>query len=135
MKQLFERVLTLMKSEGMNSREFCSRVNYGYSTFKNYESGLRTPANADFYILILKAFPNLSAEWLLRGSGPMLISEAERFENTPSAIVKDTIDRLEKEVRELNREVGRLEQQLASAQAGKKLYDMPDAADSIAAEQ
>ena len=65
----------------------------------------------------------------------MLISEAERFENTPSAIVKDTIDRLEKEVRELNREVGRLEQQLASAQAGKKLYDMPDAAGSIAAEE
>ena len=61
----------------------------------------QTHLSSDKLEKILSAFPDLSAEWLLRGIGPMVLGEGSDYElaNDRLSILQDKVDMLEKWIR------------------------------------
>ncbi len=72
--EILKRINELIIASNLTSRAFAIACGIKYTTLNNYLTGRRAVA-LDTVDLILKAFPNVSAEWLLRGEGPMYKSE------------------------------------------------------------
>ena len=72
--EILKRINELIIASNLTSRAFAIACGIKYTTLNNYLPGRRAVA-LDTVDLILKAFPNVSAEWLLRGEGPMYKSE------------------------------------------------------------
>lgn len=78
-----DRITDLMKVYGLTVNSFASKI--GGSTAKYYKL-INGKSRPDFETLfsVLDKFPDVSAEWLLRGEGPMrkedLVSKDEAFE-------------------------------------------------------
>jgi transcriptional regulator with XRE-family HTH domain len=69
-----ERLVQLLKSEGINPTRFAERIGVQRSSISHIMSGRNKPSY-DFIIRILDSFPNLSPDWLLRGKGLMYKSD------------------------------------------------------------
>lgn len=107
MESIFDRVLRLIEYYGVSARAFCEKMNFGYTTFKNYNSGIRQPNNAELYSKLLDTYVDVSAEWLMRGTGEMFRDTHDlRLANIDEAI--NLINKLRKETVELARENERL---------------------------
>jgi transcriptional regulator with XRE-family HTH domain len=65
-----ERLLQLLKSEGINPTKFAERIGVQRSSISHILSGRNKPSY-DFIVKILEKFPNLNPDWLLRGKGLM----------------------------------------------------------------
>lgn len=65
---------------GLNMSSFAKKVNIGKTLLAKYVNQGSQPSYANI-VSILNAFPEVSAEWLLRGVGPMLL----KGEGTPDA--------------------------------------------------
>lgn len=78
-------------------------------------------------IAIIKLFPELNANWLLRNVGPMFIDQQQLRQINRNeygfcedcvdkerkiAMLKDTLERKEKELKEVYKEAGKLEERL-----------------------
>lgn len=63
-----------------NASLFARDINISQVTLNNYMLGKRKPS-LEVCTKILAAFPDISAEWLLRGEGSMYKSDAERHIN------------------------------------------------------
>lgn len=70
---------------------------------------------------ILKSFPDVSAEWLMRGTGPMLLSlvpnqDGERINKLVNTIgtLQDTIDAKSDSIATLTERIKQLEAQLST---------------------
>lgn len=63
-----------------NTSLFARDISISQVTLNNYMLGKRKPS-LEVCTKILSAFPDISAEWLLRGEGSMYKSEADRHVN------------------------------------------------------
>lgn len=72
--EILKRINELIIASNLTSRAFAIACGIKYTTLNNYLTGRRAVA-LDTVDLILKGFPNVSAEWLMRGEGPMYKSE------------------------------------------------------------
>lgn len=63
-----------------NTSLFARDISISQVTLNNYMLGKRKPS-LDVCLKILSAFPDISAEWLLRGEGSMYKSESDRHIN------------------------------------------------------
>ena len=85
----------------MSDRAFALKCGIKQNTFSNQMNGVRelslTTVNA-----ILNTFENISAEWLLRGTGNMLLSENQPQDESTEriAMLVDTITTLQKALNE-----------------------------------
>lgn len=103
MESIFDRVLKLIEYYGISARAFCEKIDFGYTTFKNYNSGIRQPNNTELYSKVLDTYVDVSAEWLMRGTGEMFRDTHDlRLVNLDEAI--NLIDKLRKETVDLARE-------------------------------
>lgn len=75
MEQLTERINTIKRHHGFTGRGFAAALDLKPAAVINYLSGRQVPS-LDFVMAILRKFEDVSAEWLLRGEGTMLKSEA-----------------------------------------------------------
>lgn len=64
------RITAFCKSEKMSVLELTDKIKMSYGTVSKQIGGDR-PVSMDTITAILAAFPDLSAEWLLRGDGDM----------------------------------------------------------------
>ena len=72
---MVERVLKLIETKTYgNEKDFALQIGIKQQTINNYTKGKRT-VSLDAVIAILTAYEDVSAEWLLRGKGEMLISD------------------------------------------------------------
>lgn len=72
---MVERVLKLIETKTYgNEKDFALQIGIKQQTINNYTKGKRT-LSLDAIIAILTAYEDVSAEWLLRGKGEMLISD------------------------------------------------------------
>lgn len=72
---MVERVLKLIETKTYgNEKDFALQIGIKQQTINNYTKGKRT-VSLDAIIAILTAYEDVSAEWLLRGKGEMLISD------------------------------------------------------------
>jgi hypothetical protein len=137
MSKLFDRIQEIKIYYGLSSKEFCKKMEFGYTTYLNYESGYRDVNNLELVEKVLNAFTNVSAEWLLRGDGEMLRDMRYAKEVSTEATF-ELINKMREEMMDLSRENGRLTekiQSLAKRSRSKKnisqsLYS-PIAADAI----
>lgn len=70
-----EKILTFLDAEGIKKTDFFEAVGLSPSNFKGIAK--QTELGGEKIAKILTRYPQLSAEWLMRGIGPMLLTKAD----------------------------------------------------------
>lgn len=81
--QMKERIMEIMKLEGMTQQEFAAALEISPASLSNIFNGKTNPTN-NHVNAIHKRFPQINISWLMFGEGDMYNSPA------PSAAGKDT---------------------------------------------
>ena len=68
--KLSGRLNDMLKAYGLNQAHVAKEVGIATSTISNYYSG-KKEASLRFLMALLKHYPDLSADWLMRGEGEM----------------------------------------------------------------
>lgn len=66
-----DRILHFLENKGIKKADFFKDLEISASNFKGV--GLKSELGGDKLVKILQTYTELSAEWLLRGTGPMLL--------------------------------------------------------------
>ena len=90
MKQLTERINAVKRHYGCTGRGFAQAVSLKPAAVINYLSGRQLPS-LEFVLAILSKYTDVSAEWLLRGEGTMLKSEAAGTSETEQKLRADVM--------------------------------------------
>lgn len=80
--KVLERIKNIMREFGLSPRAFAHEIGFNYSTLNNYLCGRRQTVDSDLIVKTLKRFDDVSAEWLLRGTGSMKKDESLEGMNT-----------------------------------------------------
>ncbi|MGN1216444.1 MAG: XRE family transcriptional regulator [Phocaeicola sp.] len=75
---MIERVKRLIDCKSKSVREFANMINVKQVTLNQQITGSRS-LSLDVVSAILNSFEDISAEWLLRGTGSMIVSENTEF--------------------------------------------------------
>lgn len=107
-----QRIMQVMEYSKLNKMQFAAKI--GTSTTPIYlaENGTNNP-NFATISKILATFPEISAEWLLRGKGEMLLTTRDEAEILTVEELKTKIATLTEEKKRLNAIVGRLANSLS----------------------
>ena len=81
-----ERILSFLESQGIKKVDFFDATGIQSSNFKG--KNMSSQPGGDMIVRVLTIYPNLSAEWLLRGEGDMLKSSVTK--DKPKIIKTDT---------------------------------------------
>lgn len=81
-----ERILSFLESQGIKKVDFFEATSIQSSNFKG--KNMSSQPGGDMIVRVLTIYPNLSAEWLLRGEGDMLKSSVTK--DKPKIIKTDT---------------------------------------------
>lgn len=102
MATLLERISEIIKAKGYSPRSFAITIGFNYSTLNNYLTGRRTTIDCELVEKTLMSIGDISAEWLLRGKGEMLISANQPNDGSCERIsmLVDTITTLQKTINE-----------------------------------
>jgi len=73
MQELNQRLEKICAAKEPNEATFLKRLNVPRQTWVNYKKG-RWPAS-DFVIKVLETYKDVSAEWLMRGVGSMILRD------------------------------------------------------------
>lgn len=119
---MVERIKELIAYTGLSDRAFALKCGLKQNTFSRQLNGLNE-VSTQTALSILSTFPEISAEWLLRGTGEMLLtSEQPTASNENDRLIKlidtiafqqDTINNLQARINELETINKRLETQVA----------------------
>lgn len=120
MTNILERIKGFTSINGLTPRAFAIRIDFNYSTLNNYLTGRRTTIDLELINKTLSSFDNLSAEWLMRGKGEMLLTSEQPTEAKDRmnklidtiAFQQDTINNLQRRINELETTNKRLEVEL-----------------------
>lgn len=69
-----ERIKMLISENAKSERDFAMKIGVNQVTLNNYTANKRK-LSLEIIEAILNAFPEISAEWLLRGTGSMMLNE------------------------------------------------------------
>ena len=72
--EILQRIKRLIDEKGLNTNAFALRIGIAQTTLSTYFTKNRYPAYETLYA-ILHTFPEVSAEWLMRGEGPIYITD------------------------------------------------------------
>lgn len=119
---MVERIKELIAYTGLSDRAFALKCGLKQNTFSRQLNGLNE-VSTQTALSILSTFPEISAEWLLRGNGEMLLTseqptasnENDRLSKLIDTIAfqQDTINNLQRRIKELETTNKRLETQVA----------------------
>lgn len=77
MDTLIDRIKMIIEAKGYSPRAFAIAIGFNYSTLNNYLTGRRSTIDSELIEKALTSFDDISAEWLLRGKGSMLLQKEE----------------------------------------------------------
>ena len=115
---VLERIIDLQRKKSRSVREFASRIGAKQNTL-NQQLKKERAVSLDTVMLILSSFEDISAEWLLRGNGDMLLqgeqkknddldmSERKTYLNIID-MQQRTIDNLNSVIEDYRRELDRI---------------------------
>lgn len=86
---MIHRLKTFIDYLHMSERAFALRCGIAQNTLNNYLKGLRQPSY-EMVDKVLATFPDLSAEWLTRGKGTMLLSD----DSDPLSSLNTKVDKI-----------------------------------------
>ena len=72
--EILQRIKRLIDAKGLNTNAFALRIGIAQTTLSTYFTKNRYPAYETLHA-ILYTFPDVSAEWLMRGEGDMFICD------------------------------------------------------------
>lgn len=111
---MVERIKELIAYTGLSDRAFALKCGLKQNTFSRQLNGLNE-VSIQTSLSILSTFPEISAEWLLRGTGEMLLTseqptasnESDRLSKLIDTIAfqQDTINNLQRRIKELEAEL------------------------------
>lgn len=132
---MVQRIKAIKDALGISENELARRLGISQSTLNGYTLGKRKPSY-DLAESVLNAFSDVSAEWLMRGEGPMHISDLPSTDHDDS----DEVLELKAEITRLRAERDELVRKLAiSERRIDKLIDIlhqePEPRFSIVAEE
>lgn len=84
---LHERLNEVLRYSGLSVRAFSIKCGINQPTLDRQIKGLRG-ISIETIVSVLRAFPEISSEWLMRGEGEMLI------QNKPNSAELERIDKL-----------------------------------------
>lgn len=117
---MVQRIKAIKNALGISENELARRLGISQSTLNGYTLGKRKPSY-DLAESVLNAFSDVSAEWLMRGEGPMYISDLPSTDHDDS----DEVLELKAEVTRLRAERDELAHKLAiSERRIDKLIDI-----------
>lgn len=118
---MIERIKKIINHYGLSDRAFAIKCGIKQNTFSNQINGVRE-ISLQTINSILITFEKISAEWLLRGNGEMLLTseqptasnESDRLSKLIDTIAfqQDTINNLQRRIKELETTNKRLEVEL-----------------------
>lgn len=115
---MLERIIDLQRKKSRSVREFASQIGAKQNTL-NQQLKKERAVSLDTVMLILSSFEDISAEWLLRGNGDMLLqgeqkknddldmSERKTYLNIID-MQQRTIDNLNSVIEDYRRELDRI---------------------------
>lgn len=117
---MISRIKELIEYSGLSTRAFALKCGIKDNTFSNQLNGVRD-VSLNTITSILLTFENISAEWLMRGKGEMLLTSEQpteakdRMNKLIDTITfqQDTIKNLQARIKELETTNKRLETQVA----------------------
>lgn len=125
MTNILERIKEFISINGLTPRAFAIRIDFNYSTLNNYLTGRRTTIDLELINKTLSSFDNLSAEWLLRGNGEIMLLTSEQptasNENDRLSKLIDTIAFQQDTINNLQRRIKELEAELIIANNERKI--------------
>lgn len=96
--EVIDRIKALIELKAKSERDFSLKIGVNQVTLNNYTMGKRK-VSLELVELVLKAFPDVRAEWLIRGNGDMLekeeLEEVESYESNETfykRIIDDQLD-------------------------------------------
>lgn len=117
---MVQRIKAIKDALGISENELARRLGISQSTLNGYTLGKRKPSY-DLAESVLNAFSDVSAEWLMRGEGPMYISDLPSTDHDDS----DEVLELKAEITRLRAERDELARKLAiSERRIDKLIDI-----------
>lgn len=69
-ESVLERIKLILSEKAKSTNDFAIKISMGQTTVSNYIEGRRA-ISLDFVLNILTTFPDISSDWLLRGTGTM----------------------------------------------------------------
>lgn len=116
---MISRIKELIEYSGLSTRAFALKCGIKDNTFSNQLNGVRD-VSLNTITSILLTFENISAEWLMRGKGEMLLTSEQPTEAKDRmnklidtiAFQQDTINNLHGRINELETTNKRLEVEL-----------------------
>ncbi len=116
---ILQRLKEILAYSGHSVRAFAMRCSISQTTLDKQIKGLRS-VSIETVMSVLYAYPEISAEWLMRGTGQMLIqkednsAEMERVNRLVDTIatLQDTINQKNDAIATLSNRVIQLENQL-----------------------
>lgn len=73
-KKVYERIQTLLRKKRISANELAKTIGISSTNVYGYLNG-SSKAPMSFVVSVLESFPDVSAEWLLRGEGEMLLPQ------------------------------------------------------------
>jgi plasmid maintenance system antidote protein VapI len=107
---IIKRINELIIALNQTSRSFAIACGIKYTTLNNYLVGRRA-IGYDTIDAILTGFPEVSAEWLMRGTGPMFKKDIEEAHDTRIDNLIDTIAMQQETIKNLNETIRQLKKQ------------------------
>lgn len=99
-----ERLKTLIFKMGKNQSSFASSVGVSHTAIGKIVKG-ETQPRFSLIDSILKAYPEVSRDWLLEGTGEMFINKPTITPTTPEAYLQDYLKRLEERFEKLSEQL------------------------------
>lgn len=78
-----ERIFEIMKQKHLNNVQFCALTGIANASLSHFSTGRNKPTLATLRSIV-KAFPDLSTEWVMMGEGPMYRDAASAPVSTPA---------------------------------------------------
>ena len=127
-----EKILTFLDSKGIKKAEFFESIGIAPSNFKG--AAKQTELGGDKIVRILTAFPDLSADWLLRDEGDML-RKTTTPQHTDSIVTHDIsappqateplIDKFLNTIQVQSEEIGRLKARIEELERVPRVHPSP----------
>ncbi len=116
---MVERLKQIISHFGISDRQFALSCGIAQNTLSRQLNGARELSLTTVYT-VLSCYPEISAEWLLRGTGEMLLTSEQPTEAKDRmnklidtiAFQQDTINNLQRRINELETTNKRLEVEL-----------------------
>ena len=112
-----QRVLDFINSTGLSILAFSKEIGIPQTTLNQQLKGRSNKTNTTVSIntvaLILKAYPTLSAEWIMRGTDPMMIQHDDTADFAETIIDSNERRILLRQIDNLNDQIDDLKLQIA----------------------